>query len=313
MHERAELPEPLRRLVLLQAGAVSREQALAHGLPRRAVDRLLTQRQWTGLGHGVYHASFLAPSWTALVWAGVLIGGDAACAGGAAAAHLHGLLPQPRTITILVPATTRRPVADTRWEFVRTRRPLRSRGAPPRIGVEQAVIDLCADHDLRLDRLVGLLADPVQQRLTTTPRLEHALSGYARHPRRHELREILGDVAVGARSPLERRFLRDVERAHALPTADRQIRRRGTEIDIRYRRQQLLIELDGKLGHAGSGKFRDMRRDNRATEEALASLRYGYADVTGDPCGVAAQVAFVLRLRGWQGEPTICPSCPVQQ
>ena len=35
---------------------------------------------------------------------------------------------------------------------------------------------------------------------------------------------ILGDVAVGAESPLEMRFLHDVERPHGLPRGDRQQR-----------------------------------------------------------------------------------------
>ena len=39
------------------------------------------------------------------------------------------------------------------------------------------------------------------------------------------------------------------------------------------------------------GPFRDMRRDNSATTDGLATLRYGYRDVFGSPCEVAAQVA----------------------
>jgi len=37
-----------------------------------------------------------------------------------------------------------------------------------------------------------------------------------------------------------------------------------------------------------------------------ATLRYGWADVLGRPCEVAAQVVAVLRARGWTGKPPGC-------
>ena len=42
-----------------------------------------------------------------------------------------------------------------------------------------------------------------------------------------------------------------------------------------------------------------MRRDNAATSDGLATLRYGSADVLGIPCEVALEVAHNLMLRGW--------------
>jgi hypothetical protein len=51
---------------------------------------------------------------------------------------------------------------------------------------------------------------------------------------------------------------------------------------------------------------RDMRRDNAGAEEGVLTLRYGYADLTERPCQVAAQVAQVLRSRGWPGTMRKC-------
>jgi len=70
-----------------------------------------------------------------------------------------------------------------------------------------------------------------------------------------------------------------------------------------------VVELDGRLGHDGVGRFRDMRRDNHATVDGEVTLRYGSADVNGEPCLVARQVGEVLVLRGWRGEFRLCPSC----
>ena len=89
----------------------------------------------------------------------------------------------------------------------------------------------------------------------------------------------------------------------------RQAKRGSTEIDVFYDEFGLLVELDGRLGHEGMGRFRDMRRDNPATTEGLATLRYGHADVFGLPCEVALEVATNLIRRGWTGFPTRCDHC----
>ena len=52
-----------------------------------------------------------------------------------------------------------------------------------------------------------------------------------------------------------------------------------------------------------------MSRDNAALMAAKATLRFGY-QIVSDPCGAAAQVATVLRARGWRDLPTPCgPAC----
>lgn len=67
------------------------------------------------------------------------------------------------------------------------------------------------------------------------------------------------------------------------------------------------MELDGRLGHE---KHRDYRRDNRnVINHNVVTLRYGWYDVTDDPCGVAAQVGRCLRMRGWQGDVRRCRRC----
>lgn len=52
-----------------------------------------------------------------------------------------------------------------------------------------------------------------------------------------------------------------------------------------------------------------MRRDNAATTDGLASLRYGSVDVQIDSCHVALQVAANLQLRGWAGPLRRCGRC----
>src|SRR6185295_19768087 len=113
------------------------------------------------------------------------------------------------------------------WQFIRERpgaRSARSVGAPPRLTVEDTVLDLSAEGSVTSD-LVALVTKAVQGRRTTSRRLLKAMNKRSRYKHRKLLGDILRDVAVGAESPLEMRFLHDVERPHGLPRGNRQQRR----------------------------------------------------------------------------------------
>ena len=149
----------------------------------------------------------------------------------------------------------------------------------------------------------------MQRRLTTPAQLVKTLHRRGRMPHRRLLVDLLTDVATGAHSSLEIRYLRDVERAHGLPTGSRQSGKPGEFIDVRYRRYGLLVELDGRVGHDGEGHWRDRARDNAHAFQAQESLRYGWYEVSDQPCAVAREVGRMLSLRGWPGLPERCPNC----
>ena len=117
-------------------------------------------------------------------------------------------------------------------------------------------------------------------------------------------------------SGLELRCRRDVERPHDLPPAIRQARavtgRRVQYRDILYREFGVAVETDGRAAHPASAGRGDTARDNAAAAPGLVTRRYGWADVKRRPGEVAAQVAAVLRQRGWRGSPRPCGArCPV--
>ena len=293
-----------------QAGVVTAGQAELLGLGRHSRGRLLRSGTWQRLDGPVLLTRAEPPSWPALAWAGVLLGGAGARLGGEAAAFLHGFAPaEPEAVTVLTrcPVRSRPP-----WRFRRDQpghRSPRSPGEPPRTTVEDTVLDLCEGVDVAA--AVDWVTRAVQSRRTSTRRLQACLEQRSRHSRRALLTELLGDVGRGAESPLELRYLRDVERPHGLPAPDRQqVSRHRHRRDGVYDRYRLVIELDGRLGHEGVGRFRDMLRDNHATLDGEATLRYGHADVAGTPCLVARQVASVLSARGWPGPFLRCPRCP---
>lgn len=295
----------LMTLATAQAGVVSREQAISLGVTPRVIERLLRDGLWRPVTSGIY--SLGDPhDWLARAWAGVLIGGGSACLGHEAAAYLHRLLPEPpATITVHVDhAVQRDPRAG--WAFVRSAR--RGRGEPPRTAIPDTILDLAPG--LNEDALASLLSTAVGDRRTTPERILRALSERSRHPNRELLTAMLSDVASGAQSPLEVRYLREVERAHGLPVAARQAQLgRRYRTDCWYREFGVLVELDGRLHRSGGVVGQDLQRDNDHALLGQVTLRYGWPAVSGRPCAVARQVAVVLADRGWLGALTRCPRC----
>jgi hypothetical protein len=305
------LDDLLRR----QHGILTRHQALACGLSDEAIDARLRSGRWQRVGWGVYATFTGEVPRLALLCAAQLAVGRSSILSHESAAELIGLLDEPAgAIHLTVPTDCHLPGKpgivlhrSVRWE--KARHPSRF---PAQTRVEETVLDLVESAG-SLEQAVAWLTRACGRRLTTAGRLLSAMGERKRVRWRRELRAILGDVRAGVHSPLELRYLRSVERAHGLPRGDRQAdrARAGGRYydDVRYAAFGVLVELDGRLGHLDDMRFRDLRRDNAAVESGAVVLRYGWADVTHRPCTVAAQVATVLRARGWLGQLRPCGRC----
>ncbi|MFZ0529463.1 MAG: type IV toxin-antitoxin system AbiEi family antitoxin domain-containing protein [Propionicimonas sp.] len=302
MLPRRSLPEDLLLLARRQAEVVSREQLIGFGVTDRVTHRLVADGRLERITRGVYATA--AGGWTQQAWAGVLIGGPSAVLGGAAAAHLHGLVREPPT-PIVVHTANWRP-RDHRWRLVQS--PRLGVGEPPRTRVAQTVIDLAAE--LEADDIVSVVAEAVGRKRVRPEELRRLLAETTRHPNRALVEDLLGEVAAGSRSPLEVRYARSVERAHGLPVADRQHGPLGRyQTDVWYREPRLLVELDGRAYHSGQAALNDMDRDNDHQLIGVRTLRFGWRQVTATPCQVAAKVARALRQDGWPGPTRTCPRC----
>ena len=180
---------------------------------------------------------------------------------------------------------------------------------PPRTRIEETALDLALGART-LDDGMAWLARACGSRLTTPARLEAALTDRRRVRWRRELAAALADVGAGAHSLLELRYLRDAERPHGLPTGQRQARaRQGSRNayrDVLYEQFGVAVETDGAVAHPLEARRRDQERDNAAAAGGLVTLRYGWAAITQRPCWVAAEVAAVLRSRGWSGAVRPC-------
>jgi Transcriptional regulator, AbiEi antitoxin len=312
VYSRHDVSDNLHQLAAMQAHVVTRDQALGHGLSRHSIGRLVESGAWRRLARGLFLTVPLEPSWESLAWAGVLLGGQFTRLGPESSGFLHQLLSEaPHPLDVLVPRE-RRVEVDGPWRLIRETPGVRSPRSikdPPRLTIEATVLDLADVRDA--GEVAGLITTAVQRRLTTVRRLRRELDERARHRHRSLLRDLLSDVEVGAESPIELRYLRDVERPHGLPKGTRQQSRSGLpyQTNVDYKKFRVIVELDGRIDHEGMGQFRDMNRDNRHALVDALTLRYGSYDLASRPCGVAFQVYCVLADRGYLEAFLRCRRC----
>ena len=305
--------EDVAHLLAHQERVVSRQQLLRAGASGHDVERWVRRRELTPLHAGVYVDHTGPASWIQRAWGGTLLHAPAVL-DGSSALRAWGVRTGAARDADPVELVVRhgRRVDDPAG--VRTRvsrtfdRDALVHGGPPRVRLEGAVVAVAAMRS-RDDARVAVLADAVQSRRTTVPRLRGALLERPRLPGRAFLLEVLADVEAGAMSPLERRYLRDVERAHGLPRGERQSRRGdGGYDDIRYPAYGVRVELDGVIGHTDAAdRWADLERDLVTSRDGDIPLRAGWRQVL-DRCRLAALVGDVLRTRGWGGRPA-CGNC----
>ncbi len=313
-----------QELLELQHGVIARWQAAEAGLNLQAIDSQLRRGHWRSLYRGVYATFTGEPGRMPILWAAVLRAGPGAVLSHHSAAELDGLTDRPvRAVHVMISSARRLTTlplirADPAPPIVihhsarlaQARHPTR---LPPRTRTAETTIDLC-QAAATLDEALSWLIRACSRRLVTAEPLLTAMQVRPKLRWRTELTGALADIGDGAHSALELRYVRDVERAHGLPRADRQavsrLGRRTRYLDNRYREFGVAVELDGKAAHPAEARWRDIRRDNASAGAGIVTLRYGWADVTERPCQVAAEVASVLRLGGWTGYSRPCsPHC----
>ncbi len=316
------MPEPLapmlRDTATIQDGVLTRAQLLASGVNRDLISSRLDSGRWQRLYPGVYAIFSGPPARTAQMWAAVLKAGNGAMLSHRTAAEADGMIPQPSgAIHLTVPAC--RHVADIPGVVLHRSRlaeemihPVRR---PPRTRLEETVLDL-AGSAANFDDAFDWLCLACGGRFTTPAALRKTMAGRGKLRWRGEIRVALGDISEGVLSGLERHYLTDVERPHHLPAGVRQVRaRRGEQTQYRnvlYEEFGVVVETDGRAAHPDTAWRLDRARDNAAAAAGLTTLRYTWASVRFRPCEVAAEVAVVLRNRGWLGQPRRCGShCPV--
>jgi hypothetical protein len=304
-------------------GVADRSQALRAGYSRRAMAYRLKSAKWRRVQRGVY-ATFTGPVHReARLWAALRRAGPGAMLSHETAAEVHGLTDKPSAKIHITVSPGRHPARHKPIKGVVIHRSDQSRPARlpewklPRTRIEDTVLDLVTTADT-FDEAYSWISRALSERLVTADMLREALSTRSRIRWRVWLTEALADAEEGAYFPLERRYARDVERAHGLPQAERQARRtidgKTHYKDNWYADYRVCVELDGPTYHQNERVQQDKHRDNvNLAVDAAQTYRFGPVDVTERACESAGMVAATLQRRGWQGQPHPCrrPDCKV--
>lgn len=295
------VPTGVQELLSVQCLVITAAQLRNAAVPRHHVRWLVSSGMWQRTARGLYYAASDEPPWISRAWTASLAAGDGSIIAGTSAARLHGLLPDDAAvIQVLVPADQHRATGYAGAVVTRSRLRRRSQTIDGLrcTTVPETIIDCAGVLDVK--DLEALIGRAYQRRLCNKQALASALAGRRFVDQRTMLHAAAEDAAGGIHSPLELRYARHVERPHGLPQAGRQVRI-GEELewaDVQYDEFSVIVELDGTAFHENA-RFRDRRRDNRNSRSGHIVLRYGWAEVIDDPCGVAREVAAVLHSRGW--------------
>jgi Transcriptional regulator, AbiEi antitoxin len=320
-------PRPITwpELLDFQSRVVGHRQAVRHGISQTAVVRRIKSGAWQRLHRGTYATFSGEPSREARLWAALLRAGPGAVLSHETAAEVHHLVDKPAAkIHITVPAShdpaRRGPI---RGVIIHRSRNLAREPLPPwqlpRTPIAETVLDL-VESAATTDDAFACLARAIGRNLVNPAMLREALAARKRMRRRTWLAEALTDVADGVMSPIELRYVRDVERAHGLPHAKRQARRDldgGVRyLDNFYEAFRLCVEIDGRLTHPPEQKWRDADRDSdNLFRDDVQTIRLGLQHVTSGRCAQAAKLAALFIRRGWDGAGLrpCGPDCAVNQ
>jgi hypothetical protein len=305
-------------LLVAQDGVIARRQVLEAGGTDSQIKRLCRRREWSPIHPGVYVNHNGPPTWNQRAWAAVLFYWPAALEGPSAlhAFKVRGHDPRdgaPVHVCVDRTRTVKRRVGIVVYQLAGVDALCNMQLSPPRQTLEHALLSV-ASRKKRLDASIAVVADAVQDGRTRPDRLRRALGNRRKLRHRALLLDALGDVDEGVRSVLEQRYLRSVERAHGLPRGERQqplvLGGKKGYPDVEYKEQNVLVHLDGKVGHTDSlDRWADFERDLAGFVDRVLTIRIGWGQVL-DPCRLATSLGAVLRQRGWTGRLHPCgPIC----
>ncbi|MFO8175952.1 MAG: DUF559 domain-containing protein [Longimicrobiales bacterium] len=231
--------------------------------------------------------------------AAVLACGEAAVLSHRSAAGLWKMLPLPSDkvpVEVTLFRGCRRPgpsVRIRRFGRLHPDETTHLQGLPVTVPA-RTLLDLAGSVNDR--RVEQALAVALRERLSDRKEIRKLL---ARHPRRSGtplLRDLVDrdNEAVFTRSEAEARFLKLVRKARLrIPQVNARVS--GYEVDFLWRRQRLIVEIDGFAFHSSSGAFeRDRRRDAVLTGAGFRVIRVTWRQVTKEPEALLVSLAQAL-------------------
>lgn len=156
----------------------------------------------------------------------------------------------------------------------------------------RTLLDLAAV--LPPDRLDAALERARSTRLVTPPAIHAAMERCPKRRGSATLRRLLADRPTLTRSRAERLLLDLVARS-GLPRPETNVRIGAYEVDALWRRERVVVEIDGYAFHADRRAFeRDRRRDAELQARGHRVLRFTWRRLQGEPEAVLVTLARTL-------------------
>jgi len=283
----------IARVAARQHGVISRAQLVELGLADGAIYSRCRRGVLHRVHHGVYAVGYIAATALAQAMAAVLACGERTALSHRSAAALWELgvttggpvdviTPQHRHHRGVVIHRSRTLTAHavTIHHGIRVTTPLRT------------LIDLADVVDDR--SLARAVNEALLQKLVRQDEVAAALDGAAGRRALRRLRAFVDRADTPTRSVLEDAFLAFVDR-HVLPRPTVNQRVAGFEVDMLWRAQSLIVELDGRAAHDRSRTFEDDReRDAELTAAGFRVVRITWRRLRDRPDREAARLAQLL-------------------
>ncbi|HEY8470656.1 MAG TPA: type IV toxin-antitoxin system AbiEi family antitoxin domain-containing protein [Longimicrobiales bacterium] len=298
----AHIDAVIRALATRQHGVVARDQLVRAGVPAHKIEYRLKTGRLQRLYRAVYRVGPVAGA-REREMAAVLACGETAVLSHDSAAAAWALAPAQgdgATVHVSVQGSWRAPGRGVRVHRVG---PLAADEVTRLDGIPittpaRTLLDLAAcAGGAALERA---LARADREGIVDRESIERLL---ARHPRRPGTRRLAALLAGGARPALTRseaeaRFLALIRKAR-LREPEANVVVRGYEVDLLWRAERLIVEIDGYAFHSSRAAFEaDRRRDSVLAVSGFRVVRVTWSQLSKEPEALLARIAQALVTPG---------------
>lgn len=284
----------LRGFAVRQHGVASRGQLVNAGIGAHALDGRIKRGGLRPVHRGVYLIGPVLPP------GGTPMAATLACGRGAVVSHQTAAelwsMPAPgaQGVEVIDPAGDHRPpgIRVHRLRNLHSNEATRLDGIPLTTAA-RTLFDLA--QRLAMRSLERALADAYARRLTNAREMRRLAKRHVGEPGTRIFRALLdGGAPALTRSEAEELFLALVREAR-LPEPEVNVRIAGFEVDFLWRRDRLVVEIDGRASHSSDRAYeRDRRRDAILLTAGYRTLRFTWSQLTKERLVVLRRVILAL-------------------
>jgi very-short-patch-repair endonuclease len=290
-----EVERAVARIAARQDNVIAREQLIAAGLGRGAIDHRVRVHWMQRIHQGVYLIGAAPPTAVARARAARMACGVSAVVSHRSAACLYRLLPElgeEVEVTVVGRNAHRQEgirihrAADMAAEDVVTVRGM------PVTSIARTICDLAATESR--DDVMHAFQEGLYRRAVTPRSLAAVL---AREPKRKGapvIQALIRDPRL-TRSERERLLVKLIDQAQ-LPRPLTNVRTQGIPVDVLWPAEKLIVEFDGWGAHGHRLAFeKDRKRDQILVAAGYRVIRVTDRQLLDEPLAVIARIAQALR------------------